>query len=115
MDICYDHILASNWELYSSLPLQNFANKQYNLIDRHFDSLPDRTRMWFSYMKQNNLLFNYSFEEKIEVVLQRMDKRTRSISGMGSAINEIRKHKVEYTNEFFHFFEEIQAHLKNKF
>jgi len=115
MDIFYDHILASKWDDYSDLPLQVFADKHYELIDRNFDLLPARTRLWFNYMRANNLLYNYSKEEDIDLVLQRMDHRTGRISGMSTAINELREFKKEYTLEFKEFFDQILDHIDSLF
>jgi acyl carrier protein phosphodiesterase len=115
MDIVYDHILASNWREYSWAPLQKFADDQYELIEKHYEILPERTKRWFKFMKQNNLLYEYANEERIEFVLRLIDRRTGGISGMGSAINEISFHKDEYTEEFHLFFKDIQQYLKNRF
>lgn len=109
LDIFYDHILAGNWHLYSLVPLEDFARAQYTLITDHWEYLPQRTRFWFQYMHDNNLLVNYAHEDVIEDVLQRMDRRLGSISGMGGAITELRLYKQEYTAEFKTVFGELQA------
>ena len=115
MDIYYDHILASNWDHYSELPLQEFARSQYELIERHYTYLPERTKLWFGFMKTHDLLFNYKKEEGIDFVFKRMDTRTGGISGMRTAINELREFKGEYTDEFEVFFGEIRVHLGERF
>ena len=115
MDIFYDHILADNWDQYSDDSLEDFAQSQYALIKTHWIHLPERTQFWYNYMYQNNLLLTYAEEDVIELVLQRMDKRLGSISGMGRAIQELRIYKDEFTKEFRIFFQEIQAHLSTRF
>lgn len=115
LDIYYDHILAVNWTQYSGISLQKFAQSQYDLIDRHLNLLPGRTRLWFEYMKSHNLLYRYSNEEGIDFVLKRMDHRTAGISGMGAALNEINDHKETYAMEFHQFFEEIRSHIADRF
>jgi acyl carrier protein phosphodiesterase len=115
VDIYFDHILALNWKHYSDISLEDFAQSQYDLITSHWNHLPERTRFWYHYMHQNNLLVNYAREDIVEMVLQRMDKRMGSISGMGKAIEEFRIHKPEYTNEFRNVFQEIQDHLFSRF
>lgn len=112
LDIVYDHLLAVNWNRYSTLPLQAFANWQYALIERHFAFLPQRTRMWYDYMKENNLLFEYSNVESVELVLHRMDFRTGGISGMGNAMDDVRTHRSVFTEEFHEFFEDMRKHIK---
>jgi acyl carrier protein phosphodiesterase len=111
LDIFYDHILARHWGRYSDLDLQHFADQQYALIARYWDVLPAGTRRWYDYMSVNNLLFEYSREESIEKVLQRMDERTGGISGMGTALSVLKEHREIFTLEFQDFFEEIRSHL----
>lgn len=65
-------------------------------------------------MHQHNLLVNYAQEKVIEDVLQRMDRRLGSISGMGQAIRELRIHKAEITIEFTQVFQELQLHLSEQ-
>ncbi len=108
MDIFYDHILAENWLHYSDATLQDFSQKQYKLLTKNKSYLPERTLRWLKYMKMENLLYNYANESKIEQVLRRMDKRTNGISGMGTAVTELRMYKEEYRVEFMEFFEEMR-------
>lgn len=115
MDIYYDHILAHNWRHYHQLPLQDFAKTQYALIERHTHHLPEFTRFWFGVMKNDNLLHAYASEAGIEDVLKRMDQRTKFVSGMGTAIHELRSYKVHYTSEFEVFFGDMQQNLRDKF
>ncbi len=115
MDIFYDHILALNWDLYAVVSLEDFAHSRYSLIKSHWIHLPSRTQYWYHYMYQNNLLVTYADETVIELVLQRMDKRLGSISGMGHAMLELRTYKDEYTEEFRTVFQEIQTHLASRF
>ena len=115
VDIFYDHILADTWTQYTEIPLEEFAQSQYDLITSHWDYLPARTQFWYYYMYQNNLLVTYAKETVIELVLQRMDKRLGSISGMGGAIKELRIHKNDYSEEFAIVFQEIQEHISNSF
>jgi len=111
LDIFYDHILASNWDKYSKGSLEDFAQSQYDLITTHWVYLPERTQYWYQYMYQNNLLVDYAREDVIKLVLERMDKRLGSISGMGKAIEELRMFKDEYTQEFKTVFQELQERL----
>ena len=111
VDIFYDHLLAIKWDQYSEDTLDDFAQTQYMLITSHWVHLPQRMQFWYHYMYQNNLLVNYARETVVELVLQRMDMRMGSISGMGGAIEELRIYKDEYTEEFRTIFQEIQEHI----
>lgn len=107
MDIFYDHILAESWDKFSDISLKDFSQSQYKLLTKHKSLLPEQTLRWLKYMKLENLLYNYASESKIEQVLKRMDKRTNGVSGMSTAIDELRLYKEEYCTEFMAFFDEI--------
>jgi acyl carrier protein phosphodiesterase len=115
MDIFYDHILASEWNTYHPQPLNEFAFVQYNLIERHFDLLPEFTKYWFTVMKNDNLLSAYAEESGIDDVLQRMDSRTGNVSGMSGAGQELRAFKNQISADFEILFKDLQEHLKLKF
>lgn len=108
MDIFYDHLLALHWSDYNQQSLKDFSKEQYRLLTKHKLLMPDVTRKWLRYIKMENLLVNYASEAKIEQVLKRMDKRTGAISGMSSAINELRVYKSMLIIEFTEFMEEMQ-------
>ena len=115
LDMFYDHMLAKMWNRYSELPLQEFAETQYSLIDRHLSILPVRTKMWFGFMKNHNLLVTYSEEESMSFVFRRMDHRTGGISGMSAAMKDFREHEENFSAEFKQFFSEIQQHIAATF
>lgn len=107
MDIFYDHLLAANWSSFSETSLKDFSKSRYKFLSQYKSYLPERTKQWLTYMKMENLLYNYASESKIEQVLGRMDRRTGNISGMSTAVRELRQFKPEYELEFKAFFEEI--------
>src|SRR5690554_6869802 len=42
VDVFYDHFLAKNWKTYSNEPLEEYVQRFYGLLQRHYDSLPKR-------------------------------------------------------------------------
>lgn len=108
MDIFYDHLLAVRWLEYNQQSLADFSKEQYRLLTRHKLLMPDASRKWLRYIKMENLLVNYASEVKIAQVLKRMDKRTGAISGMSSAINELRVYKSMLIIEFADFMQDMQ-------
>ena len=115
MDIYYDHILACHWGRYASDSLPDFAQSQYQLMRQYKPQLTEAAARWLHIMTRDSLLESYASEAGIDSVLQRMDKRTGGVSGMRTAINELRLHKAAYTEEFFAFFDEMQIHLRGLF
>lgn len=115
MDIFYDHILAENWNDYSSVSLEKFNSDQCEMLARYLQIMPERTQFWYSIMARDNLLLSYASEEGIASVLKRMERRAGGLSKMGSAIEELKTFKPLLSNEFKAFFSEIQLYLENEF
>ena len=53
-DIFYDHFLASMWDNYSNLSLQEFVRRTYDLLKRNYKFLPDAIKRWFPTFLENN-------------------------------------------------------------
>ena len=114
MDIFYDHFLAKNWTRYSVVPLADFAQSFYSLLQDNYDILPERSKGMLPYMVEHNWLVTYASIEGITRTLQQMDSRTKNKSGMKNSVNELLKFYDEFESEFFKFFEEIKAYVTQK-
>jgi acyl carrier protein phosphodiesterase len=114
MDIFYDHFLAKDWHLYHKQPLEDFADDFYELLDERHNTLPERIQGMIPHMVRHNWLLRYAGKEGIARTLLELDHRTKNISGMTSAIDELEEFYDEYNREFQQFFEEMQAFVKQK-
>lgn len=114
MDIFYDHFLAKNWSKYSDIPLTEFAQSFYTLLNDNYEILPERSKRSVPHMTQHNWLVSYASIEGIDRTLKQMDHRTKLRSGMGNAVDELQQYYTEFEAEFTAFFEDIQAHVQQK-
>jgi len=117
IDILYDHFLAKNWLLYSHTPLAIYTENIYELLYDNFDVLPERTQYLLPYMKEQNWLFNYRTIEGISKILWGMNKRTKGISQMDLAKEDLIENYDDFEEDFTLFFQELiefsNCHLKN--
>jgi len=114
VDILYDHFLAKNWHLYSEDPLTEYIEGFYDSLEDHFELLPSRIQKMMPYMIADNWLLSYAKIEGIQKVLNGMNRRTKNISGMHTATNELQEFYAEFEQEFTSFFEELRAFSKQK-
>ena len=114
VDILYDHFLAKNWRDYSDIPLENYANSFYDSLETHYDLLPLRIQKMIPYMLADNWLLSYASIDGISRVLSGMNRRTKNISGMDKAVNELEEFYEEFENEFTLFFDELITSSKEK-
>ncbi|NNC49344.1 MAG: DUF479 domain-containing protein [Flaviramulus sp.] len=107
VDILYDHFLAKNWRKYSNVPLDEYVSNFYDSLEEHFEILPLRIQKMMPYMIADNWLLSYASIEGITRVLDGMNRRTKNISGMNKAVNELEEFYKEFENEFTIFFDEL--------
>lgn len=114
VDILYDHFLAKNWKKYSDIPLEDYVNSFYNSLETHYEILPLRIQKMMPYMLADNWLLGYASIDGISRVLIGMNKRTKNISGMDKAVNELEEFYQEFESEFTLFFDELMTSSKEK-
>ncbi|MFD2585508.1 ACP phosphodiesterase [Croceitalea marina] len=115
VDIFYDHFLAKNWTTYSDIPLDNYVESFYDLLEANYDILPLGTQRMMPYMIADNWLLNYANLTGISRVLNGMNRRTKNKSKMNFAILDLEAHYDDFENEFTAFFKELITFSKQKF
>lgn len=114
VDIFYDHFLAKNWNAYSEVPLQGYADYVYALLSKNKNILPQRTQSMLPHMIANNWLFIYSTTDGINRVLTGMSKRAKFDSKMENAAIYLIKDYSLYENEFYVFLKDLKKYCKNQ-
>ena len=114
IDIFYDHYLARNWLHFSETPLDIYVQSVYTLLQDNFDILPEKTQHLLPYMIEYDWLFNYQYSKGIEQVLNGMNRRTKGISQMNLAIEDLQSLDTEFEKDFMLFFEDLRIFSKQK-
>ena len=107
VDILYDHFLAKNWAVYSSIPLEQYVAEFYLLLKNNFEILPLPVKHLYPYMVKDNWLLNYASIDGITKVLEGMNRRTKNKSKMNLAVIELTKFYDDFEKEFTLFFNEL--------
>ncbi len=108
VDIFYDHFLAANWDEFHEKPLKTFSAETYSMLEKNHHLMPEKSKRFFLYMSEYDLLFNYSRTEGIERVLSGMARRARFQSNMEKATTDLLKDYKEYEKDFRLFFPELE-------
>ncbi|UWY27759.1 acyl carrier protein phosphodiesterase [Flavobacterium sp. TR2] len=114
VDIVYDHFLAKNWTQYSDEKLELFIKRFYHSLHDNYDILTEKTQGLMPYMIERNWLLSYRTTEGIQNILTQMDRRSKNISQMQFAVEELTEFYDEFEDEFTLFFEEMRAQAKEK-
>ncbi|WP_433832064.1 ACP phosphodiesterase [Flavobacterium anhuiense] len=114
VDIVYDHFLAKNWAHYSDEKLEFFVKRFYHSLHDNYEILTEKTQGLMPYMIERNWLVSYRTTEGIQHILTQMDRRSKNISQMQFAVEELIEFYDEFEEEFTLFFEEMRAQAKEK-
>ncbi|WP_281633168.1 ACP phosphodiesterase [Flavobacterium luteolum] len=114
VDIVYDHFLAKNWTQYSDEELALFVKRFYNSLHDNYDILTEKTQGLMPYMIERNWLLSYRTTEGIQNILTQMDRRSKNISQMQYAVEELTEFYDEFEEEFTLFFEEMRKKAQEK-
>ncbi len=115
IDIFYDHFLASLWDEYSDLPLQDFVNRTYDLLKRNYKVLPEAIKRWFPTFLENNWMMTYRKVDGIELVLERMSANTSLPNHASYATDVLKEQYSVFEEDFREFFPLMVAFLEEKY
>jgi len=106
-DIYFDHFLAKNWRNFNTIPLNEYANYVYDLLQRNFDILPPRSKRILPWMMQQNWLEGYADFTLLQRVFNGMSNRTSFESGMENAVRVLRSEYDFFEDKFQNFFPDL--------
>lgn len=111
VDILYDYLLATHWQRYSELSLQDFSNNTYGILKENIDVLPAKLATKTRSMIQHNWLVQYGKTEGLQFTLSKMDERTKFPSNFVNAFGVLQENIEEFSSEFNTFFPELKQHV----
>lgn len=114
VDIFYDHFLSKHWEQYSVVPLRDYAQHIYNLLDRERDILPERMHGFVSYMVSNDILLAYGNVDGIRKVLNGMSRRLSFANPLAEGIGELEQNYDELRQDFDDFLPQLLAYASEQ-
>lgn len=114
VDIVYDHFLAKNWSKYHPLPLRNYVDRTYALLQSRFDDLTPPIQHMLPYMVQHDWLYNYQFKEGMENVLHGMSRRVKEGEVLKHGWEDLEQHQNTLQEHFTLFFEELKSACAQK-
>jgi acyl carrier protein phosphodiesterase len=115
IDIFYDHFLASLWDRFSDLPLNEFVSRTYDILKRNYQVLPSAIKKWFPTFLENNWMMAYQSVDGIELVLERMAANTSLPNHSGYAVEVLSDQYEAFKEDFLEFFPLIVLFLEEKY
>ena len=113
IDLIYDHFLAKNWSQYSNIPLNQFSQGVYQLLNDNYNILPEKTQYLLPFMSKQNWLYKYRTIQGIGEILHDMNVRTKGISKMNEAVEDLKDNYTIFEEDFTTFFKELEVFSSN--
>lgn len=113
VDVFYDHLLASRWDVYHPEPLPRFAAGIYALFRRYEKILPDNFKDVARRMAQHDWLTSYANPGIVPLVLQRMGRRVRQGELLARGAAELPAHRAGLESDCRQFIAEARHWLAN--
>jgi len=112
VDIYYDHFLARMWSEFSEIPLDEFTVSVYRILGNNTFLLPARVKRILPYMVAQNWLHGYANLEDLKRIFYGMDRRTKLVSGMRTAVTTLENHYDSLKQDFEDFYPELQEYVR---
>lgn len=107
-DIYYDYFLGKDWVKHHQSELQLFSDGIYHILNERVYEMPEKSQFFYHYMRQNNILFQYSTHKGIEKVLKGMSGRASFASGMEKGLLVLKEKESILQSQFDDFFTDIK-------
>jgi acyl carrier protein phosphodiesterase len=91
VDVVYDHFLANDETEFTEATLFHFSKQVYAHLDRQAGWMPEPFARMYTYMKQQNWLYNYRTRWGTEKSMSGLTRRAAYISDSGPAFNLFEK------------------------
>jgi acyl carrier protein phosphodiesterase len=112
VDLYYDHFLARDWSKYSDVPLDDFAQTVYRVLDVHHQRFPAPMQRSMSYMTENRLLQSYRELSGIERALRGIETRLKRPIRLREAIVDLQHNHMVLAEDFATFFPDLVLYVR---
>jgi acyl carrier protein phosphodiesterase len=113
IDIFYDHFLAKNWREYSNVPLSEFTNYVYRVLEANREILPDSLQRILPHLILEDWLTSYREVSGIDRTLKRMSARIKRENNVGEAIEDLEANYQQFESNFRTFFPDLIDYTKS--
>jgi acyl carrier protein phosphodiesterase len=110
-DVLYDHFLAVNWEKFSAVPLRDFVNNFYTLLEKNRNILPRKVQSFLPRMIEHDRIYSYKYFQGLEKALTVMSKYTSLPDHSSKAMKILSDNYKIINRNFLEFFPEIMSFI----
>lgn len=110
-DILYDHLLWRYEKKTNALQLDSKIDKYYKILDQNFDKMPYKIQHIYHYMRRDDWLRNYQYEDGIKKALNGVGKRINYSNDLELSFEIAKSYFKNFDNEFELFYSYIKEKI----
>lgn len=114
VDILYDYYLANDTSIFPGETLFPFSNHVYEVLEKNAAILPPAFARVFTYMKQENWLWNYRKPEGMQKSLNGLMRRATYITDSDTAYKLFLQHHEALGNCYRYFISDVKSFAKQQ-
>lgn len=107
IDVFYDHFLAKNWSEYSSIALNDFTNRVYQVLQQNIMILPERLQSILPNMIAHDWLASYKEGAAIDRAINGLSSRIKRKNNLFGGVEELFWNYQQLQADFSMFFPEL--------
>ena len=107
-DILYDHLLWKYEHKNQTLQLNQKVIRFYKILDDFTEKMPEKINHLYTYMRRDNWLNNYQYEEGMRKILENMGKRIKYSKNLALSFEIYKNSSLDFEKEFDLFYNEIK-------
>ena len=115
IDVFYDHFLANNWQIYSTVSLDEFTSTLYGSLAEHTDTLPIYASGVINRLIVEDWLGSYrnliGIENTLKRISWKLTRRRKKEYNLVPAIAQLTNNYTQLERDFKEFFPELIAHI----
>jgi acyl carrier protein phosphodiesterase len=113
-DIYFDYFLAKDWQKYEKMPLAEFAQKVYGILENHQELFNLKARLTFEHMRKHNWLLHYAQYEGISRTLHGLSRRASHLNSLEKAGIYLQNDADYWQKLFDEFFPELRLFCQKR-
>ncbi|REJ82321.1 MAG: DUF479 domain-containing protein [Bacteroidetes bacterium] len=114
VDLFYDHFIAKNFHEFSSVSLEEFTTRTYNLLIQNAEFLPERVKEFLPFMIEKNWMLSYESLEGLDRALKGLSRRVSFENRMDTAILDLKQGYKLFEADFRAFWPQLRTFVDSQ-
>jgi len=106
-DVVFDYFLATNWDSYSDVPIEQHVATVHDALNTMHDQLPPDLQRFSDFLQRENVLLGNLHYTGVETTLERLSRRNPRFAPMALGADIARQHEPVLLDAFNAFFPDL--------